>query len=411
MVVEFTAEQRIMCPSCGNRGRRVSPLTVRSLLKDDLRSEVVGFDGACCQTPVEDGSGCHSVTEDTGYRFCDSSNCDVVYFTEADGTLYTKSQLKVPVGLKEATGDRPLCYCFGHSVATIKDELRTKGRSDALDDIRRRMKGPGCHCETANPSGACCLGSVAKGIQIATKELEIADSPLPTAPTSAFKHRAERLAKIGTLLSAIVASSCCWLPLLLLAVGVSSAGVASTLEAYRLIFIAVTFGALAAAFFFTNRRRKAATAQDGRCESQTTAKEDCCATGRRVDSMSLNKVTLWLVTILAVAFLFSPSYVGAFLGSVTGQQVTTKMTQATIQVEGMTCEGCSAVVANAIRKVSGVLAVEVDYKSGKAVVGTEACCPIPEDEILAALKSVGYSGIILEARSAPPDAGQTEQIK
>lgn len=78
---------------------------------------------------------------DAEYRFCGSQDCDVVYF--ADGQVFTKSNLKVQVGVKEVSGERPLCYCLGHSVASIKKELRTKGRSDALDDIRAKMKsGP-----------------------------------------------------------------------------------------------------------------------------------------------------------------------------------------------------------------------------------------------------------------------------
>lgn len=42
------------------------------------------------------------------------------------------------------------------------------------------------------------------------------------------------------------ASSCCWLPLVLLAAGVTGAGIAAALEAYRPLFVVVTFGFLAA---------------------------------------------------------------------------------------------------------------------------------------------------------------------
>ena len=108
--------------------------------------------------------------------------------------------------------------------------------------------------------------------------------------------------------------------------------------------------------------------------------------------MTLNKAMLWIVTVMAVAFLLFPSYVGAFLGGSDGKTVTDNMNSAVIKVEGMTCEGCSALVAKAIRTAPGVLAVEVDYKKSEAVVGTEICCPIPKDRILAALKEAGYSG-------------------
>ncbi|MFQ5731902.1 MAG: hypothetical protein ACE5KM_08100 [Planctomycetaceae bacterium] len=143
-------------------------MTVRSLLKLEAS-------GALNETGVADccsgDTGCQTPSEDTGWRFCDSVDCDVVYFSESADQQFEKSDLRVAVGVKETTGERPLCYCFGHSVASIKDELRTKGRSDALEDIRARMKDPGCFCETSNPSGSCCLGSVTKGIRIAEEEL------------------------------------------------------------------------------------------------------------------------------------------------------------------------------------------------------------------------------------------------
>jgi copper chaperone CopZ len=68
------------------------------------------------------------------------------------------------------------------------------------------------------------------------------------------------------------------------------------------------------------------------------------------------------------------------------------MNRGVIQIEGMTCEGCTALVAEAIRNTPGVLAVEVDYKSGEATVGSDICCPFPRDEILASIRAAGYSG-------------------
>jgi hypothetical protein len=54
---------------------------------------------------------------------------NIVYFD--NGQTFPKSQLNVAVGVKETQGERPLCYCFGHSVATLKEEIRTKRQSDA----------------------------------------------------------------------------------------------------------------------------------------------------------------------------------------------------------------------------------------------------------------------------------------
>ncbi len=215
---------------------------------------------------------------------------------------------------------------------------------------------------------------------------KVAATAIPAA-CRASRHRGETIAKVGTIVSAIMASACCWLPLLLLALGVSGAGIASTLEAYRPLFIVVTFGFLAAAFYFTYRPKK------------PNAADDCCppATGRKFNIMTLNKVILWIVTVMAVAFLFFPSYVGALVGAGKSNAVNSDMRQTVVNIEGMTCEGCAAIVAKAIQSVPGVQGVSVSYEKRRAIVGTDRPRPVSNEEILAALKQAGYSGSVAEA--------------
>lgn len=393
MTTDSTTAKRLECPSCEKKAKRVSTVTLGALLSDEFAQQFKTDGHSCC---ASDGEGCTSIHGDTGWRFCDSTDCDVVYFSEEGDTTFTKSQLKVSVGVKETAGERPLCYCFKHSVATITEELRTTGNSAALEDIRAKMKDPGCRCEIENPSGSCCLGNVGKGIKIAQQELEadVSDTKSPAEKPSG--NKGEKIAKIGTLASAIMASACCWLPLVLLVVGVSGAGIAATLEEYRPYFMAITFGFLGAAFYYTYRPKKSTETAGGHdcCAGKPIGGEDCCAPVKgRFNMMAMNKVMLWGVAIMAVVFLLFPSYVGAFLGG-DGKTVTGNMNRSVIKVEGMTCEGCSAIVATAIRTAPGVLAVDVNYARGEAVVGTEICCPVPKHEILAALSDAGYSGSI-----------------
>jgi copper chaperone CopZ len=392
MAMQARTDKQVLCPACGNTGKAVGSTTLRALLKEEFRDRVAG-EARCCSDP-EPGV-CRPVAAEAGWRFCGSPDCDVVYCAEEGGTTFVKSQLRVPVGVKERVGERPLCYCFGHSVASIKEELRTKGRSDSLEDIRQKMKGQGCSCEVTNPSGSCCLGSVARGVETARSELS------GTTPGS----KAETISKVGMVLSAVMASACCWLPLLLLAFGVSGAGIAGALDAYRPLFIALTAVFLAAAFYFTYRPRKAASASEDCCAPA----HDCCAapgpTGtRRFNMMTLNKVTLWVVTVLAVAFLFFPSYMKFFLtgarsGEIAANDAAVRTTA--YSVEGMTCEGCSALVGKAIQEVPGVLSVRVDYDRQRAVVSTEACCPDPTEAVLRALEKAGYQGEVV-VNDPPP---------
>jgi len=56
----------------------------------------------------------------------------------------------------------------------------------------------------------------------------------------------------------------------------------------------------------------------------------------------------------------------------------------------------------AIKTAPGVLAVKVDYETGKATIGTEPGRAVPTDEILAALANIGYEGEIVEQNTEPP---------
>lgn len=214
-------------------------------------------------------------------------------------------------------------------------------------------------------------------------------------------NRGERIAKVGTVLSAVMASSCCWLPLLLLTVGVSGAGIAATLEAYRPAFIVVTFGFLAAAFYFTYRPRKSAATGDDCCAAERAEAADCCAPSPsgRFSMMAMHKVMLWGVTVLAVAFLLLPSYVGAPFGSANDTSVTENMNQAVFQIEGMSCEGCATALAESLREVTGVTSVHVDFQSSRAYIQNSACCTLPEGIVLSTIEKAGFRGHVQNSDS------------
>lgn len=126
------------CPSCGAAGKPVKVVTLRALLKPEKSAEIAN----------------------KAYFFCGSPMCDTVYFSEDGSRTFFKADLTVRVGVKEVSPPRPLCYCFGHSVEGIFADVERTGKSTAVDEITRRIKEEGCSCETKNPAGSCCLGTV-----------------------------------------------------------------------------------------------------------------------------------------------------------------------------------------------------------------------------------------------------------
>jgi Zinc binding domain len=85
-----------------------------------------------------------------GYYFCDDPACDVVYFGE-DGSVVSKQALRQPVGIKEASPESLICYCFGVTKSAAAAEPNVR------DYVIQQTKTGMCSCETSNPSGRCCL--------------------------------------------------------------------------------------------------------------------------------------------------------------------------------------------------------------------------------------------------------------
>jgi hypothetical protein len=102
------------------------------------------------------------------YRFCASPDCPVVYSSQEH--CFTTSDLRVRVGLKEKDGPVPLCYCLGFSEQDLREEFAAQGYTTILDRIASLIKERMCACEERNPSGACCLGEVARAVKRLTQE-------------------------------------------------------------------------------------------------------------------------------------------------------------------------------------------------------------------------------------------------
>lgn len=101
----------------------------------------------------------------------------------------------------------------------------------------------------------------------------------------------KRLVAAGGLIGAILASSCCVAPLLLLTLGVSGAwmGNLTALAPYQGYFIAATLVFLGAGFWYVYFNPKKACEEDSYCASP--------------QSDRVIKVALWVATVLVVLAL------------------------------------------------------------------------------------------------------------
>lgn len=127
-----------VCPTNGRPGQPIDPLILKACLAVSL-SEV----------------------RPTAYHFCRETDCPVVYYSGDGDQVFDEAALRERVYQKHPDDDDVLvCYCFRHTVGSIRSELRTTGTSAAVDAIRTGIRAGQCACDIRNPQGTCCLGNV-----------------------------------------------------------------------------------------------------------------------------------------------------------------------------------------------------------------------------------------------------------
>jgi len=404
-------ETNLLCPFCGVKGRPVKPLTIESLVSPPARTRAGRTDG---------------------FRFCADPSCDMAYFHPESRETIRRDEVRVRIGQKETTPTRTVCYCFHHTFAQIEAEVEKTGTSRIPDAIAAKCRQGLDRCEETNPQGACCLANVHRALKEAQAKLgrstavgtgatrhsnemaanEMADEccamnargPSKAAP----RMNAGIIAQVGALASAVVASACCWLPLLLIGFGVSGGALAATFEAWRPVLLPVTFALLGVAFYFTYRKPRVAggagsesgvSGNDCCSFPEAGTVEACCSAGnaRGMSLKKVNRAMLWVVTAFVLAFAFFPNYVGYLLGGSDMLAARSDLDKIVVQIEGMTCEACAASIEDSVRKVAGVSAAEVSFERRHAVIGFPRGSQPAREAILSAFKAAGsYQGRLAE---------------
>ena len=196
-------------------------------------------------------------------------------------------------------------------------------------------------------------------------------------------RRAGLWVTIGSVLSAALASACCWLPLLLIAFGVSASGVSAAFAEGRPLFLGIAVVLLGSGFYVSYFRKEACTPGSA-----------CAVPNTKLER--LNRAMLWIATVAVLAFAFFPSYVGLLLASSASVEPTQRAEAAdavatvTIRIEGMTCEGCATGLAHTLNQVPGVVSAQVSYADQRARVGLSTTDEVMRERIRAAISSAGY---------------------
>ncbi len=314
------------CPTCEISGKPVKRVTLDNLLTENHRSQI-------CDTP---------------YFVCTTPGCAIVYFTH-NGHSFNENTLRVPFGLKGNSNPTTVCYCFTHAAEDIHEELARTGQTGILDQIKMEMKETGCRCESENPLGTCCLDTVR----------DIIREAIPSQSASSVSLRSKGwLATAGSVFVAALSSACCWLPLLLVAMGVSSVGVIHYLESWRIPLLFGSAILLTMGFYFAYSKRASC------CEGSSDS--------RKNNMQRMNRVTLWIATTFVLMFALFPNYVGKLFGSSTLTAATadenSEFQRLVFSVDGMTCDGCAVTLREALTTVEGVKEVAVSYEKMRAIV-------------------------------------------
>jgi hypothetical protein len=133
----------VPCPTCQETGKPVDSLTLKALLAVPLTG-----------------------VRQPEYRFCQTADCPVVYYSADGSQCFNESDLRERVYQKHPEDeDVFVCYCFRHTVGSIREELARTGTSTVVAAISAGIQAGQCACDIRNPQASCCLGNIHKVVR------------------------------------------------------------------------------------------------------------------------------------------------------------------------------------------------------------------------------------------------------
>lgn len=221
---------------------------------------------------------------------------------------------------------------------------------------------------------------------VAPVRCETNDGCAPTIPsrlaeTAESRERTGLWAIGGSVGSAALASACCWLPLALLAVGASAAGVSTAFEQTRPLFLALAAVFLSTGFYLNYFRKRRAVA----CST-------CAAP--RPKLRRLNRAMLWVSTVVVLSVALFPNWFPLLLNrgatAATASKSLVDAPTVELRIDGMTCEGCAAFIEHTLVKLPGVRSASVVYTDRRALVALDPDSGLSNEDLISAVEKLGY---------------------
>ncbi len=137
---------------------------------------------------------------------------------------------------------------------------------------------------------------------------------------------------VGGLIASLAASACCLGPIILVTLGISSAGIVNSSETFRPLFIMVAISFLMAAFYLTYWKKL-----PDECETQCS----------NLKTHKRKKLALWISTFLILVSITFPE-LSAIATKSQKLESMGDFVEKSFYVKGMTCAGCIVSVEKAL---------------------------------------------------------------
>ncbi len=182
--------------------------------------------------------------------------------------------------------------------------------------------------------------------------------------------------KLG-IIAAILASTCCVGPILLMILGLGGTALGVALGQYHwpLQIGALIVLAVAWALFFKEKQK-------------------CRTAACNTEGKKLTKIILGFVTLIVTGFI-SLNFVGSFQPDTSAKTVEVPQNAATvtIPVQGMTCIACEVTVNRSLRNLPGVFRSNADARTGQVSVQYDPL-KVSIQQVAEAINKTGFKAVI-----------------